>query len=62
MKTYEVTAALKFPSCYHSGYSFTIHAPNKAAAIKSARRDAAREGHTRQDGPLIYTATEIEDA
>ena len=57
MKTYIVTADLKFPSCYHRGYEFEIHAPNKAAAIKSARRLAFNEGHhSRIDGPLSYSA------
>lgn len=56
LKTYEVTAALKFPGCYHTGYQFTVYAANKAEAIKVARREAAREGHTRMDGPLVYTA------
>lgn len=60
MKTYRVEATLKFPSCYHTGYEFTIYAKNKADAIKKARNDAAREGHTRQDGPLIYKAYEEE--
>jgi len=59
-KTFEVKARLKFPSCYHSGYDFTIHAKTKAEAIKKARKDAAYEGHTKQDGPLVYTAMEAE--
>lgn len=61
MKQYEVEARLKFPSCYHSGYDFTIYAKNKADAIKKARNEAAREGHTKHDGPLNYKATEVAD-
>lgn len=59
-KTYEVKARLKFPSCFHTGYDFTVHAKNKADAIKQARKEASREGHSRHDGPLSYTATEAE--
>jgi len=58
-KTYLVEARLKFPYCYHTGYDFTITAKTKADAIKSARKEAAYSGHTRQDGPLIYKATEV---
>jgi hypothetical protein len=61
MKTYRVTAALKFPGCYHTGYEFTIHAKSKVDAIKQARKEARLEGHTRQDGPLVYTATAEEE-
>lgn len=57
-KTFEVAARLKFASCYHSGYDFTIHARTKADAIKQARKQAAYEGHTKHDGPLSYSATE----
>ncbi|HET8729515.1 MAG TPA: hypothetical protein VFM34_00180 [Moraxellaceae bacterium] len=60
-KLYRVTAKLKYPGCYHTGYEFLIHAGNKADAIKTARRHAAYEGHTRQDGPLSYTAIETEE-
>ena len=61
MKTYQVEAKLKFPGCYHTGYSFTIHAKTKAEAIKHARRDAFNEGHTKQDGALIYIAKEVDE-
>lgn len=57
-KTYEVQARLVHPGCFHTGYDFTVTARNKAEAIKQARKLAAHEGHTRQDGPLRYTATE----
>jgi hypothetical protein len=60
MKKYEVTARLKFPSCYHTGYDFEIYAKNKAEAIKSARKQAFNEGHTKQDGPLSYSAQEVD--
>ncbi len=58
-KTYLVEARLKFPSCYHSGYDFEIAAKTKADAIKVARKEVLYAGHTRHDGPLKYTATEI---
>ena len=57
-KTYKIEARLKFPSCYNSGYDFVISAKTKADAIKSARKEAAYSGHTRHDGPLVYTALE----
>lgn len=60
MKTYIVTAKLVHPSCYHSGYEFEVHAKTKADAIKSARNMVWREGHTRQDGGLRYSASEAE--
>jgi len=60
-KTYEIDARLKFMNCYNSGYIFTIIAKNKADAIKRARREIGNHGHTRQDGPISYRATEIED-
>jgi hypothetical protein len=58
-KLYKVEATLKFSCYYHSGYSFEIPASNKAEAIKIARKKAWYEGHTRQDGPLTYRATEL---
>lgn len=62
MKSYNVEAKLKFPSCYHTGYSFTIYAKNKADAIKKARREAFNEGHNnKHDGALIYSITETEE-
>lgn len=60
-KNFEVQAKLKFPSCYHTGYTSIVYAKTKADAIKRARKEVANAGHTRQDGPLIYTATEIVD-
>ncbi len=60
-KTYDVQARLVHPSCYHTGYDFTIYARTKAEAIKSARREAFNAGHTRQDGGLRYTAEEVID-
>ena len=59
MKTYTVTANLKCPGYYHRGYEFEIAAKNKAEAIKVARRKVWDAGHTRQDGPLSYTAQEM---
>lgn len=57
MTAYEVTAALKNPSAYDSGATFTIRAKNKAEAIKEARAIVRREClYDRHDGPLRYTA------
>jgi hypothetical protein len=56
MKTYVVNARLLYPSCYHSGYEYVIHAKNGVDAIKQARNKVRYDGHTRQDGPLKYTA------
>lgn len=61
LKLYQVEAKLKFPGCYHTGYSYEFPAKNKADAIKAARRFVWSDGHTRQDGPLIFIATEISD-
>lgn len=60
MKTYEVTATLKYPSCYNSGYVFEVHAATKADAVKRARVEASYAGHTKMDGALIYRAVEME--
>jgi hypothetical protein len=60
-KRYEIEARLKFPSCHNSGYNFEVIANNKAEAIKRARREIGNHGHTRQDGAITYTATEVED-
>ena len=61
MKLYRVTARLKHPGCYHVGYEYEAPAPNKAAAIRQARRLVWGDGHTRVEGGLIYTATELEE-
>jgi len=59
MKTYTVTATLKFPSCTDRGASFEITAKNKAAAISEARARVRREClYDRHDGPLNYSAVE----
>jgi hypothetical protein len=58
-KTFEVQARLVHPGCFHTGYDFTISARTKADAIKRARQLVWGEGHTRMDGSLRYTATEI---
>jgi len=56
MSTYTVTASLKVPGAYHTGYQFTIHAKTAAAAIKAARGKVWDHGHTRQDGALTWRA------
>lgn len=61
MKQYLVEAKLKYPSCYHSGYEFTIYAKTKAEAIKRARRVVWNEGHTKYDGSLKFIAIEVQE-
>ena len=62
MKTYIVTAALKFAGYSnhgrHTGYEVTVHAKNKADAIKAARPRVRDMGWDRHEGPLTYTARE----
>lgn len=58
--TYLVTATLKFPSCFHSGWEAEVYAKNRKDAIKQGRRMVQREGHfTRQDGPKKWDAKKI---
>lgn len=60
-KSYIVHARLKHPGCYHTGYDFTVIARTRAEAIKRARVLAHNEGHTRQDGALVYRVVGEED-
>jgi len=64
MKTYIVTATLKFTghssAGRHSGYEIEVIAKNKAAAIKAARPKVRDMGWDRHEGPLAYTAVEAE--
>lgn len=56
---YVVTATLKNPGCYHSGWETTVKAKNKADAIKYAKSDAKREMiFDRHDGPVTWKAVE----
>jgi hypothetical protein len=60
MKTYLVTAALKHPGIYHSGYETEVMAKNKKEAMKIAKRQAERENHfSREDGAKTWKAREI---
>ena len=63
MKTYRVTAALKYPSVYDRGTEFVIEkVKNKKEAISEARAKVRRDAlYDRHDGPLEYSAVEIED-
>lgn len=64
MKTYTVTATLKFPGHgsggVHDGYEVTVVAKNKVEAIKKARPKVRNMGWTRHEGPLTYRAEEAE--
>jgi hypothetical protein len=58
--TYSVTAeykVIRYGDTRDAGYSYIIQAKNKADAIKDARKRVWLDGHTRQDGTLIFTAT-----
>jgi hypothetical protein len=58
--TYRVTATLKNPGCYHSGWETTLSAKTKAEAIKWARQDAKKEMiFDRHDGPVSWKAEEV---
>ncbi len=59
MNEYLVRATLTNPGCYNSGYEYTVLAANKVEAIKRARGYVRNDGHTRQDGPLKFSATEL---
>jgi hypothetical protein len=55
--TYTVTANLKFPSYYHSGFQCVVQANTRKEAIKEGRRAAARECvFSREDGPKKWDA------
>lgn len=57
MTSYTVTATLKYPSCYHSGWETEIRANTKAEAIKWARAEANRKCiFDRHDGPVAWKA------
>ena len=62
MKTYIVTASLKFAgygsSGRHSGYEVEVSAKNKAEAISLARPKVRNMGWDRHEGPLTYRAEE----
>lgn len=59
-KTYRVIATLKNPGYYHSGYELEVSAPNKAEAVKIAKRQADREYvFSKEDGAKTWTAQEI---
>lgn len=60
MKKYTVEAKLVYPSAYNTGYEIDVVAPNKAEAVKEARRKVQNMGHTRQDGALKYRAVEMQ--
>ena len=56
MNAYILTASLKFPGAYHTGYQFTVHARTATEALRLGRVKVKAWGHTRQDGPLIWRA------
>ncbi len=58
--TYLVTASLKNPGCYHSGYEVEVQANTRKEAIKEGRRLANREcAFSREDGPKKWDAKKI---
>lgn len=56
LKEFEVTISSKFPAYGESESIETFYAKNANDAIKQARAMMHRNGHTRQDGPLNYSA------
>ncbi len=65
MQTYEVTATYEIArysvsSRPDGAYSYTIAAKTKAEAVSIARKRVWRDGHTRQDGALRFTAQKAE--
>lgn len=64
MKTYTVTASLKFAgyssSGRHGGYEVEVMAKNKAEAISKARPMVRNMGWDRHEGPLTYRAEETQ--
>ena len=69
MKRYKVTATVQYPAWDEKdGITFYVEAANKAAAIKSARRESDKYGQVHreqgratwravEDGPVEYYAT-----
>ena len=51
---YEVTVTSRYPAYNEQPGILQISARNAAEAIKRARREMSRAGHTSQDGPLAY--------
>jgi hypothetical protein len=51
---YRVEVRAKFPACGEYPGMIEVTARNAKDAISIARREMARNGHTRQDGPLVY--------
>lgn len=63
MTTYRVVAALKYPSVYDQGTELVIaDVRNKKEAISEARAIVRRDAlYDRHDGPIEYSAVQIED-
>ena len=55
-KEYEVTCTPKFPTYGLRECIESISATSANDAIKQARKIARENGHTRQDGPIFYSA------
>lgn len=54
LKEYRVEVRAKFPAYGEIPGIIEVVARNAKDAISAARREMARNGHTRQDGPLVY--------
>ncbi len=63
MKSYTVTATLKFTSHgshgANTGYEVEVYAKNAADAVKQARPLVRRMGWDRHEGPLTYRALPV---
>lgn len=57
MTNYRVTASLKNPGIYHSGWETEVTAKNKTEAVKIAKRQAENEMiFSREDGAKTWRA------
>lgn len=53
-KTYQVEVTAKFPAYNEAPGIIEVVATTAKEAISRARKEMARNGYTRQDGPMIY--------
>jgi hypothetical protein len=54
LKPYRVEVAAKYPPCGERPSVLEVYARTAKDAIRCARREVWRNGHTRQDGPMLY--------
>lgn len=60
MRDYIVTAELRNPGVYHTGWQAIVFARTRKEAIKVGRSMAARECYfSREDGPKMWDAKKV---